>query len=70
MDRKIEHQPFNLASFLSKQEWDIGQLCYKGIIVSLMAFTIFVMVLYGISVYGFCDQFHPERHQQTFTSSP
>jgi hypothetical protein len=70
MDRKIEPQPFSLVSFLSKQDWDIGQLCYKGIIISLMVFTIFVMILYGMSVWGFCDQFHPERHRQTLSSNP
>ncbi|MFI5162918.1 MAG: hypothetical protein ACHQHN_16675 [Sphingobacteriales bacterium] len=70
MDRKIEHQPFSLVAFLSHQDWDIGQLCYKVIILLLMVFTIFVMFLYGMSVWSFCDQFHPERHQQTITSHP
>ena len=70
MDRKIEPQPFSLRTLFDSIDWDIGRLCYKLIILLFLVFSLANMYFYGLYVWRFTDEFHPESHQQLSGNNP
>jgi len=63
MDRKIEHRPFNLRSFLNNWEWSFARMFSNGILLFFIVLLIYLTLLYALSLWRMEEQFHPEWHK-------
>jgi hypothetical protein len=63
MDRKIEHRPFSLRSFLSNWEWDFARMFSNCILLFFIILLIYLTLLYALSLWRMEAQFHPEWHK-------
>jgi hypothetical protein len=70
MDRRIEPQPFNLFSFLDNLDWNIMRLCYNAFILLFLAFSICIVVLYGLCIWQVQRNFYPDKQTQVSHSKP